>query len=41
MVYKIRNRGFDIFAAATNPRVHKHKTKIAMDVTMCVSLQVQ
>ena len=22
MVYKIRNTGFNIFAAATNPRVH-------------------
>jgi hypothetical protein len=22
MVYKIRNKGFDIWAAATNPRVH-------------------
>ena len=40
MVYKIRNKGFDIFAAATNPRVQKHKTKYQLDVTQCVSLQV-
>ena len=39
MVYKIRNKGFDIFAAATNPRVHPaKKTKIALDVSVCVSV---
>lgn len=42
MVYKIRNKGFDIFAAAMNPRVHPaRKTKIALDLTRCVTLQVQ
>ena len=42
MVYKLRNRGFDIWAAATNPRVHpSKKTKIALDLTRCVTLQVQ
>ena len=33
MVYKIRNKGFDIFAAAANPRVHpSKKTKVALDL---------
>ena len=42
MVYKIRNKGFDIFAAATNPRVHPaKKTKLIDQVTTAVSLQVQ
>ena len=42
MVYKIRNKGFDIFAAAMNPRVHPaKKTKINLDLTRCVTLQVQ
>ena len=42
MVYKTRNKGFDIFAAAMNPRVHpKKKTKINMDLTKAVTLQVQ
>lgn len=42
MVYKIRNKGFDIFAAATNPRVHPaKKTKIGLDLTRLVTLQVQ
>lgn len=42
MVYKIRNKGFDIWAAASNPRVHpSKKTKIALDLTRCVTLQVQ
>ena len=42
MVYKIRNKGFDIFAAASNPRVHPmKKTKIQMDLTKCITLQVQ
>ena len=41
MVYKIRNKGFDIFAAAMNVRVHpSKKTKIAMNLTTCVTLQV-
>ncbi len=42
MVYKIRNKGFDIFAAAMNTRVHPaKKTKINLDLTKCVTLQVQ
>ena len=42
MVYKLRNKGFDIWAAATNPRVHpSKKTKIALDLTRCITLQVQ
>lgn len=42
MVFKIRNKGFDIFAAATNPRVHPaKKTKIGLDLTRLVTLQVQ
>merc|ERR1712166_1319842 len=42
MVYTVRNKGFNIFAAATNPRVHpSKKTKIALDVTKCVTLQVK
>ena len=42
MVYKIRNKGFDIFAAATNPRVHPaKKTKINIDLTKIVTLQTQ
>jgi len=42
MVYKIRNKGFDIFAAATNPRVHhSKKVKLNLDLTKCVTLQVQ
>ena len=39
MVYKIRNKGFDIWAAATNPRIHpQKKTKVAMDLTRCITL---
>ena len=39
MVYKIRNKGFDIFAAAANPRVHpSKKTKIGLDLTTCITL---
>ena len=39
MVYKIRNKGFDIFAAATNPRVHPaKKTKINIDLTKAVTI---
>ena len=39
MVYKIRNKGFDIFAAATNTRVHPmKKTKTALKMSECVSL---
>jgi hypothetical protein len=39
MVYKIRNKGFDIWAAASNPRVHPaKKTKVAMDLTRCITL---
>ena len=42
MVYKIRNKGFDIFAAATNPRVFPaKKTKIGLDLTRLVTFQVQ
>ena len=42
MVYKIRNKGFDIFAAAMNPRVHpSKKTKINLDSTRYITLQVQ
>ena len=42
MVYKIRNKGFDIWAAAANPRVHpSKKTKVNLDLTRCVTLQVQ
>jgi len=42
MVYKIRNKGFDIFAAATNPRVHpSKKTKLNLDLTKAVTIQVQ
>jgi len=42
MVFKIRNKGFDIFAAATNPRVHPaKKTKTALDLTRLVTIQVQ
>ena len=42
MVYKIRNKGFDIFAAASNTRVHTaRKTKIALDLKKCVTIQVQ
>jgi hypothetical protein len=42
MVFKIRNKGFDIFAAATNPRVDPaKKTKISMDLTRCITIQVQ
>ena len=42
MVYKIRNKGFDIFAAATNPRVHPaKKVKIALPVERAATLQVQ
>ena len=41
MVYKLRNKGFDIFAAATNPRVHpSKKTKTLFDLTKVVTLQV-
>lgn len=39
MVYKTRNKAFDIWAAATNPRVHPaKKTKNALDLTRCVTL---
>ena len=42
MVYKIRNKGFDIFSAAMNTRVHpSKKTKIGLDLTRCITLQVQ
>jgi len=42
MVYKMRNKGFDIFTAATTTRVHPmKKTKIHLDLTRCVTLQVQ
>lgn len=42
MVYKIRNKGFDIFSAATSTRVHPaKKTKIGLDLTRLVTLQVQ
>ena len=42
MVYKIRNKGFDIFAAATNPRVHpSKKVKLNLPVEKHVTLQVQ
>lgn len=42
MVYRIRNKGFDIFAAAMNPRVHPaKKTKIQLDLTKAITLQVQ
>ena len=41
MVYKIRNKGFDIFSAATSTRVHPaKKTKIGLDLTRLVTLQV-
>lgn len=42
MVYKLRNKGFDIFAAATNPRVHpSKKVKLSLDSTKHVTMQVQ
>ena len=42
MVYKIRNKGFDIFAAATYPRVHPaKKIKTMFDLTKHVTMQVQ
>ena len=42
MVYKIRNKGFDIWAAASNPRVHpSKKTKIAIDLTRYITVQTQ
>ena len=42
MVYKIRNKGFDIFSAATSTRVHPaKKTKIGLDLTRLVTIQVQ
>ena len=42
MVYKTRNKGFDIFAAATNTRVHPaKKTKIGLDQRKCVTFQPQ
>ena len=41
MVFKIRNKGFNNFAAATNPRVHPaKKTKINADLTKYVTMQV-
>ena len=34
MVYKIRNKGFDIFNAAQNTRYHPmKKTKLGLDLT--------
>ena len=42
MGYKIRNKGFDIFNAAMNTRVHpSKKTKITIDLTRAITLQVQ
>ena len=42
MVYRVRNKGFDIFAAAMNPRAGDgKKTKIALEMGKCVTLQVQ
>ena len=42
MTFKIRNKGFDIFAAATNPRVHPaKKIKTMFDLTKHVTMQVQ
>ena len=42
MVYKIRNKGFDIWAAAINPRVDlAKKTRINIDLRKCPTLQVQ
>ncbi len=42
MVYSIRNKGFDIFAAASNVRVHPaKKTKIQMDLRVAATVQVQ
>ena len=42
MVYRIRNKGFDIFSAANSTRVHPaKKTKIGLDLTRLVTLQVQ
>ena len=40
MVYKIRNRAFNIFGAGTNPRVFlSKKTKINYDLTKCITMQ--
>ena len=42
MVYKIRNKGFDIWAAAVNPRVHpSKKTKTGLDLTKHITAQFQ
>ena len=42
MVYKIRNKGFDIWAAAANPRVHpSKKTKTGLDLTKHITAQFQ
>jgi hypothetical protein len=42
MVYKLRNRGFDIWAAASNPRVHpSKKTKTQLDLSRYITVQVQ
>lgn len=41
MVYKIRNKGFNITAAALNPRVHPaKKTKIHLDLSRYITIQV-
>ena len=41
MVYHIRNKGFNNFAAATNPRVFTaRKTKTSHEMTRYVTLQV-
>ena len=40
MVYKIRNKGFDIFGAATSPRVfNARKTKISLEMGRHVTIQ--
>merc|ERR1719498_1127979 len=42
MVYKIRNKGFDIFSAAQSVRVYPaKKTKIDLDLSKYVTVQVQ
>jgi len=42
MVYKIRNKGFDIWAAAANPRVHpSKKTKTNLELHKYVTAQFQ
>ena len=41
MVYKIRNKGFNNFSAALNPRVYlAKKTKHHLDLTRYVTIQV-